>query len=997
MLSARVTAAVAVLLCAAHAAIARDLPITEPAASWTAIATPMPRPALLSALDLDPELSRTLTLVQAVRRLHEDDTRRGTLRARLIAVLLATGAAPRRDRGTREARRDATALAAAARVGASASGDDDMVPLPLTEKFWESCITKPRNVRGSVGAAILTDPAVGFMYVALASTDPGTRQFLAGECERVAAIARTRAAAFSVVARSFRVRDGRMRPPGGEAALPLWRRLGLPMTDPSAFLMRLVSADAGRLAYFYDAISQLDPVRQRFALGLSEPAGVELATGEAIYRVCAGSDPSWSIVDRPFARMTVDVAFVLQQVRLTPDGRLAAPVTDAFLSALFADGDVDRRVDDPSALLGGRTADAASLVRLVMVPDWTRRRARLMTVLFAQRVFPELQAADASDALTALRGVSRVETLPFALERIGVRSPAVIASAVRRSLLFGPPVGGIATVPIDRQRAEISGFQAALALMERLVYARALDAAAATEMIKRLLDEGQADPLGYLAHLARWIENDLLAGARRADTPILETPDAAVLGAGTAAPADIPPGDREHRLLDVLAGRRPQVPTFVRWESTRYRIDIASAERVRLHAIRARQGGPTLDDALDLIASARTLREAGDGADLTAVRTTIARLTDHLGPADSAEGGPAGAIADSRPVLSAAARALSDPNASAGIRIQHARRLADVGATVLGDVLRSIVYACALGDAEGQAFLAGDVSRLHEFGLDEPDASRRRIRTWELPVDVGAGGQPWHLSGSLLAVDLSMSRFALRRALGEMPTRQPTLSGPDRRTLVATMALMNPEDLSDGTRSVLVEAMRRGREVLDAALERPESADETMRGAGITGWRAELLPWARTFEPEAVLPMVARSELVWLGARQPLPADVDGWGAPTQPVDGAWALRFPGPAATDDMAGRQASAYLPARFADLTLRLAETMAELGVPSPLTREVLRAALQRFVDEVRPAYPDDWLALVRHADALPRTQVEDYVYGLTLPDGPLVPADAGGMQP
>jgi hypothetical protein len=997
MHSGRVTAAVAVLLCAAQAATARDLPSTAPVSSWTAIATPIPRSAMLSVLDLDPDLSRTLTLVQVVRRLHEDDTRRGTLRTRLLAAL-AAGESPRRARATREATRDATTLAAATETGTLESGgaDDNMVPLPLTEKFWESCIMRPRNVRGSVGAAILTDPAVGFMYVALASTDAATRLFLAAECKRVSAIARTRAAAFAVVARSFRVRDGRAIPPGGDAALPLWSRLGLSVTDPSAFLMRLVSADAGRLAYFYDTIAQLDPARQRFALGLSEPSGADMAIGEAIYRLCAGSDPSWSIVDRPFARMTVDVGFVLQQVRLTPEGRLAGPGTDAFLSAVFADGDVDRGADDAAALLRGPTVDAASLVRLVIVPDWTRRRARLMTVLFAQRVFADLQPADAAAALIALRGVSRVETLPFALERIGVRSPAVMAAAVRRSLLFGPPVGGVAMVPVDRQRAEISGFQASLALIERLVYARALDGAAATAIIERLLDERQPDPLGYLAHVARWIANGLLPEVRRVQPPLARTPEAGP-GAEMAPPLDTARDGREHQLLDVLAGPAPQVPTLVRWENTSYRIDIAAAERVRLHAIRARQGGPTLDDALALIESARTLREAGDGADLSTVRATIVRLAHHLGPNESGEGAQAGAPLDPRPVLSAAAHALESPNASAGTRIQHARRLADVGATVLGDVLRSIVYACALGDAEGQAFLAGDVSRLHEFGLDEPDASRRRVRTWELPVDVGAGGQPWHLSGSLLAVDLSMSRFALRRALGEMPTRQPTLSGPDRRTLVATMALMNAADLSDGTRTVLVGAMRRGREVLEAALQRPEIVEETVRAAGIIGWRAQLLPWARAFEPDAALPMVARSELVWLGARQPLPDDVDRWGAPTQPIDGAWRLRFPGPAPTDDVAGRQASAYLPGRFVDLTLRLAETMAEIGMPSPLTREVLRAALQRFVDEVRPAYPDDWLALVRHADDLPRTQVEDYVYGMTVPDGPLVPAEVPAVQP
>src|SRR5688572_7093875 len=133
MRSARMTAAVAVLLCAANAATARDLLAAEPVASWTSIASPIPRAALLAALDLDPELSRTLTLVQVVRRLHEDDTRRGTLRTRLIAALAAAGAVPKPDRGTREATRGATAIGAAA--GASASGDDDLLPLPLNEKF----------------------------------------------------------------------------------------------------------------------------------------------------------------------------------------------------------------------------------------------------------------------------------------------------------------------------------------------------------------------------------------------------------------------------------------------------------------------------------------------------------------------------------------------------------------------------------------------------------------------------------------------------------------------------------------------------------------------------------------------------------------------------------------------------------------------------------------------------------------------------------------------
>src|SRR3954470_12982822 len=127
MLPARVAAAVAILLCAAHAAPARDVAPIAPAA-WSSISTPIPRAALLAALDLDPTLSRALTLVQAVRRLHEDDTRRGTLRARLAAALLSAqrqAAAPARKVPAQEASAPQRPT-----VVASVEGDDDLVPLP---------------------------------------------------------------------------------------------------------------------------------------------------------------------------------------------------------------------------------------------------------------------------------------------------------------------------------------------------------------------------------------------------------------------------------------------------------------------------------------------------------------------------------------------------------------------------------------------------------------------------------------------------------------------------------------------------------------------------------------------------------------------------------------------------------------------------------------------------------------------------------------------------
>ena len=148
------TAAVAVLLCTAHAAPARELANRTPPAAWTTIATPIPRRELLAALDLDPGLSRALTLIEAVRRLHEDDTRRGTLRARLTALLVAAGALGSGPAG-KKGRPNPRPAPADSVAGLQPDPDDDLVPLPLTEKFWESCITKPRSVRGSVASAIV--------------------------------------------------------------------------------------------------------------------------------------------------------------------------------------------------------------------------------------------------------------------------------------------------------------------------------------------------------------------------------------------------------------------------------------------------------------------------------------------------------------------------------------------------------------------------------------------------------------------------------------------------------------------------------------------------------------------------------------------------------------------------------------------------------------------------------------------------------------------------
>jgi hypothetical protein len=80
---------------------------------------------------------------------------------------------------------------------------------------------------------------------------------------------------------------------------------------------------------------------------------------------------------------------------------------------------------------------------------------------------------------------------------------------------------------------------------------------------------------------------------------------------------------------------------------------------------------------------------------------------------------------------------------------------------------------------------------------------------------------------------------------------------------------------------------------------------------------------------------------------------------------------------------------------DLNLRVAVALKELGLPAALAKGVLAAATLDFVERVKPLHPDDWLTLVRVAQALTIDRITDYVAALTA-DGPLVSTASAGQE-
>ena len=94
---------------------------------------------------------------------------------------------------------------------------------------------------------------------------------------------------------------------------------------------------------------------------------------------------------------------------------------------------------------------------------------------------------------------------------------------------------------------------------------------------------------------------------------------------------------------------------------------------------------------------------------------------------------------------------------------------------------------------------------------------------------------------------------------------------------------------------------------------------------------------------------------------------------------GTWAL----------WTGRPQLGLMATNVVDLNLHVAEALYDLRLPAALARHVLSAAVQDYIDEVRPSDANDWLSLVRAAQQIGRDRLEDYVASAAAVDGPLQP--------
>jgi len=457
---------------------------------------------------------------------------------------------------------------------AAPEGNTDVVPLPLSAKFWRTSILQGTDSGENLVSRILGDRRAALLYVGLSALDDETLTWFESNPSTLVHL-RKFAEVFAAFGRSIHVRSGRVAVPGGRDSEELWESvIGAAPDKPETFIERLIAGD-GRLAFLFDTIAHLDPSHQRFALGLNMGASAREPRFRALLAAFAAAAPEWRINEHLFPKPPIDGAILLSTLRVLPDGRVAPPSGRRLWDRVFRADELNEvpfeKVSgaDVNAMSATLNVDAGWLAdRILRVPYAVGRR-RLDALLFAQRVFTTQPASAYADVATTLRGYLSFPALMLSLERSGVTSPDVFVGAAEHAARLN------AIESVRLRKISVAEFQSAIALVERAHRSRSLGDSESSSLIRSLCSLDVSLRAGYGSRFASWLR----------DVFVKVLP-----GRPTA----------EETLLAAIAGAhdmRRSLPS-VAWEGKNYRVDPASAEFDRLRLVRQRQGGPTLDAAL---------------------------------------------------------------------------------------------------------------------------------------------------------------------------------------------------------------------------------------------------------------------------------------------------------------------------------------------------------------------------------------------------------------
>jgi hypothetical protein len=848
----------------------------------------------------------------------------------------------------------------------------DTLPLPLAPAIWTDVIFGGRSTPQTLLADILRSRSASRLYCALLTLDDDTRAWLTTEPALLAEIAARYAAPFLLAAPGVRVSAGTLRVPGGQAAEPVWQALagGRTTREPAELVRALLSADEGRLAYFFGAMSQAAPTDAQLALNLdaADPAA-RVDAGRRLYAVYGRLAVGWRIEDRPFLRPSLDPALLAAELARDERGRPRLPGTRSFWAAALADADAVPARIGTAAMTAGEPIDFASLSEQVFKGGYVVHRRPYQQVLFASRMIARITQDNVRDALDAVRAAATYPSLVASLERAHISDVAVYAAAARRA-------AQISTIGTDdRTTRALAQFQGLLALIVRASSRGSFTADQAASLVASLSAISPSERGEYEGRLSGWLARVVSTAGRSTAAP----------GAANLADQRVDVyasavDDLDRRVLDLLAGTSDR-RVVVDWEGTRYRVDLAAAELSRISRLLGERARPYVSSSQALASAALAIESANVNAAAAAQKLQPAAVAQKLQPVEqvarAADWEPDIRAKLDRLARSQAGRGLPDASALVG----SLRLLAD---ELLARGVTELAYAVALGDPERTTISAGDAAHRHRFGFGFPGTDRSS--PWMTPMAGSDRDRDWHVRGSLLGIDVRLAELSLISLSARPPLMRPTLVEADRRVFVESVVLMEPEARSDAERDAIASAMRSGRERV-AALRTPEQAASLADEIHLGPLRRTLLAWTVAHDPDGRARFLSPGEIFAAGLGGKPVSAFAKWGLSAEPRSGCLCLAIVD-RPWETLSGRWDSGIFATSFPDLNLRLAELLAELKMPAALLGPVLSSATHDFITSVTSRDQDDRRALAEFVHTLPVDRVEQYLALLTT-DGPLVP--------
>ncbi len=844
------------------------------------------------------------------------------------------------------------------------------IPLPLTPNVWLDEIYQGGENPELLGLRILGDRQAALLYFGLMGTSVSTRAFLESNPGVLRQLYDGHADATALYARSLVVDQAhdQMVVPGGTEAEKLWGALfASGVDDPADFLIAILGGNDRRLGFFYDTVAKLDPPHQRFALGLWLDEDQRLPRLRRLYDSFVGWEHPLG-PEQPFARRSPDPSQMLSVVQVHASGKPVAPAGRALWEGVLG-GDtaaVDLK-DEVRGLDEKDLVDAAWLAeRIFAAPD--QARSRLDVFLFAQRVFSDADETSMPDLLMALRGFASHPSLPLTLERLGIQAPRVFAAAVRHAA----QLDGIADANL--WAINLSQFQGALGIIERARHTRVLSVSHTATLVQTLSALTVDHQRGYEGRVGGWLLEHLLPTLRRA-------------GCSSEAAEGV--------LLEALAGTASadtaeDLP-IIDWEGWPYLVDVRGAVLSDVQAARQTAAGNTLDSVLELRSVSEGLVSRTQS--LERARFYARALSDVTGQLVE-RSNPLGVTVSE--TIAGAERDIARIGETGDLAYapEVGTRLMILADALLGDVLRSLVYAAQVGDPRDLVLNGVNVADRHDFGFDLSRGEARRQAAWTLPEERMMVERPWFVSGSLLSLDLATSNLRLAQIPTTMPPVRTVLMQADLAVVIKGSTLFNQFARTQAEVDRIASALNLGRKRAARLRHTHVEMGPVAEAARLSEWRTTQLAWMLTNDPDSLDGWFTLRELYWLGADDGgdaiAGAELDSWGAASFPANGCLCLSVSTGQTWETWMGRPGSGLVPSVFPDLGLWVAEGLAARQLPVDLAGDVLRVAVRHFVDRVRPQFSDDWDTVLRYPARLTMIDFDEYVSSLT-GAGPLRPAE------